>query len=160
MSDFEFFGDAAVHPPIPHTPATHTVVLVDPTAGDGESALALIGPKTTYLSIVVLLSGPASGALREFADAESIDLTHAGWIYLDQVAERIGRRGMEVGTIVANGPDVAYEMAVIATEHDIDRVLLPASALRDDRHVLSRLARLTAVTAEVAEVADLAAAVA
>lgn len=139
------------------TPQTHidhpgqlatTVVLVDPTSPDGETSLQLIRDEDEHVIVVVLMSGRGSNALREFAHHENVTVSTAAWTYLDQVARRIERPGRIVGTIAATGPDPAYELAVIASENDVDRVVFPVSVLRLDRHAPRRLARLAPVTIE------------
>ena len=86
-------------------------MLVDPTSADGETALDALEQTDDHVSLVVLISGRSSSALREFAEIEGIDPTSAASIYLDQVAERIARDGRIVEVIVATGPDPAIEIA-------------------------------------------------
>jgi hypothetical protein len=131
--------------PSTSAPRTTTVVLVDPTSPDGESSLEALRDQDEHVLVVVLVTGRASNALHEYAHHERVSLSRAAWTYLDQVAQRIDRPGRTVGTIAASGPDPAYELAVVAAEHDVDRVVLPASILRLDRHAPMRLARLAPV---------------
>jgi hypothetical protein len=133
------------------TPASSpaTVVLVDPTAPDGESSLAALLEDDTHVLVVVLLSGRASNALHEYAHHEQTSVSAAAWTYLEQVAMRIDRPGRIVGTIAATGPDAATELALVAAEHDVGRVVLPTSALRSDRRIARRLAQLAPVTIEM-----------
>ena len=138
------------------TQGNSTIVLVDPTSPDGETSLDLVGDED-HVIVVVLMSGRASNALREFAHHEDVSVSSAAWIYLDQVAQRLDRPGRTVGTIAATGPDPAYELAVIATEHDAERVLLPSSILRLDRHAPRRLAQLVPLAIEAASVSVTAA---
>lgn len=116
-----------------------TFVLVDPTSDDGESSLAVLDPDDDHVSLVVLLSGHSSRALREFAAAEGIDHASAGWIYLDQVAERIAGDDRVVETIVATGPDPAFELADLVALNDTRRVILPSSLPRMDARAYRRL---------------------
>ncbi len=125
---------------------TTTLVLVDPSSPDGHSSLNALTDDDTRLLVVVLLTGRASLALREFAHHEDTSVTNAAWIYLDQVASGLDRPGRTVGTIAATGPDPARDLADIANEHDVHRVVLPSSALRHDRTVPRRLAQLAPVT--------------
>lgn len=127
-----------------------TIVLVDPTAPDGETSLDRIGDDDAHVLVVVLMSGRSSSALHEFARHEQVSVSSAAWTYLDQVAARLERPGRIVGTIAATGPDPAYELAVVASEHTVARVVLPASIARIDRHAPRRLARLSPVTIVVA----------
>jgi hypothetical protein len=134
------------------TTTTHqssTVVLVDPTAPDGESSLDALRDDDTHVLVVVLLSGRASNALHEYAHHEHTSVSAAAWTYLEQVAMRIARPDRTVGTIAATGPDAATELAVVVAEHVVDRVVLPTSALRTDRRIARRLAQLAPVTIEM-----------
>ena len=54
-----------------------TLVLLDPTATDGEAALDLLDRTDAHIILVVLLSGPASRSLRDFARAEDTDMAKA-----------------------------------------------------------------------------------
>lgn len=130
-----------------------TIVLVDPTSPDGEDALGRIGDDVEAVSLVVLLSGPLSASLREFAHAENTDLASAGWIYLDQVTARVARDGLIIETIVATGPDTAAELAVIADQRNAERILVPRSLHRIDPRATTRLERATTATVEVVELA-------
>lgn len=125
--------------------ASTTIVLVDPTAPDGETSLDELHGDDRYVLIVTLLTGRASFALREYAHHEGCSITEAGWIYLDQVAERVARPSRTVGTIAATGPDTAQELASIAVEHDVDRVVFPSSIARYDRTAPRRLAQAVPV---------------
>lgn len=144
--------------PMTSTTATATVdspttlVLLDPTSPDGEAALSRLTGDDHHVTIVVLLSGPCSSALREFALAEELSLSEAGWSYLDQVAERL--QATHVEQIVATGPDAALELATIATERQVAEFLIPPSAVRRDRSLVARLQRWTPAPVVVAELID------
>ena len=116
-----------------------TFVLIDPTSDDGETSLDVLDPSDDHVSVVVLLSGRSSSALREFASAEGIDHASAGWIYLDQVAERIAGDDRIVETIVATGPDPAFELADLVALNDTRRVILPSSLPRIDAGAYRRI---------------------
>ena len=116
-----------------------TFVLVDPTSDDGETSLDALDTSDDHVSLVVLLRGRSSSALREFAAAEGIDHASAGWIYLDQVAERIASADRIVETIVATGPDPAFELADLGALNDTRRVILPSSLPRIDARAFRRL---------------------
>ena len=116
-----------------------TFVMIDPTSDDGETSLDVLDPDDDHVSLVVLLSGPSSSTLREFAAAEGIDHASAGWIYLDQVAERIAGDDRVVETIVATGPDPAFELADLVALNDTRRVILPSSLPRIDARAYRRL---------------------
>ena len=117
----------------------NTLVLLDPTADDGESALDLLTRADQHVSLLVLLSGPSSAALSTYARCEGIDLATAGWNYLDQVAGRIGRPERLVETIIATGPDAEFEVSTIVAHNGIDRVVLPSSMHVTDGAAARRL---------------------
>ena len=140
--------------PTPTTPTT--IVLVDPSSSDGESSLDLLrdlGDDVQHVAVVTLLSGRHSGALRDYAHAENIDLTTAGWNYLDQVCERIARPGLAVETILATGPATATELAAVARDRRVERIVLPSSVVRAERAIVDRLAAETATAVVAAELA-------
>ena len=121
-----------------HLPTT--IVLLDPTSPDGETALELLESIDDHVALVVLLSGPSAQSLREFAAVERIDVGTAGWIYLDQVIDRLAYTGHHVQAISANGPDVAAELADIAASTTTRRVLLPATFAGDGNATRAALA--------------------
>ena len=120
-----------------HEPTT--LVLLDPTHHDGETVLDELHDADTHVALVVMLSGRTSAALREYAAAEGIALAEAGFIYLDQVAERAVAPGRAVETILATGPDAAHELALAASERQVARVVLPPSSYRLDRITVARV---------------------
>lgn len=123
-----------------------TIVLLDPTSPDGHSGLSQLSDHDVNVLLVVLLTGRASNALRDFAHHEDVSVTEAGWIYLDQVAVGLESAGRTIGTIAATGPDTARTLADIAIENEADRVALPSSILRLARDVPARLTELAPVT--------------
>jgi hypothetical protein len=128
-----------ISPCTPHAGRPQTFVLVDPTSADGETSLDLLDPSDDHVSLVVLLSGRSSSALREFASTEGIDTASAGWIYLDQVVERLDGGDRTVETIVATGPDPALELADLVSLNETRRVVLPSSLARVDPDSFQRL---------------------
>ena len=117
-----------------------TFVLADPTSTDGESAFDLLDDDDRQVSIVVLVSGPMSAALHDFAYGEGVDATTAGWVYLDQLASRFSSDDRLVETVLATGPDAALELEQLAAMRSTRRVLLPTSLLRLDLGAYRRLA--------------------
>lgn len=148
--------DPLVNTPTPSTEpiATSTdratVVLVDPTAPDGETSLDALRDTDTHVLVVVLASGRSCNALRERAHDQGISVTSAAWTYLERMAIRVSRPGRIVGTIVAAGPDPAFELASVVAEHPCERIVLPASTSRVDRMLPGRLARTSPVPVEIA----------
>jgi hypothetical protein len=136
----------------PATPAT--VILLDPTSGDGEQALARLDDRDDRVCLVVLLAGRHSSALRDFARAEEIDLATAGWIYLEQVAERIARPSRTVELLVATGPDTSYELASTTYDRPVREIVIPPSVVRADPTLPVRLARWSDTMLVVAELVD------
>ena len=131
------------------SPSNHsgraTVVLVDPTAPDGTTSLDALSDADDHVLLVVLTTGRASYALRERAHELGTSVTSAAWSYLERLAVGLSRPGRVVGTIVAAGPDPAFELATVVAEHPTDRIVLPSSAARTDRMLSRRLARTTPV---------------
>ena len=115
------------------TPTHTTLVLLDPTSPDGESALTLLDTSDEHITLMVLLSGPASRSLRDFARAEDIDMSTAGWRYLEQVVERVESVVIapeQLLAMTACGPSAAVELADVAATETVRRVLLPSSVDR------------------------------
>lgn len=121
-----------------------TVVVLDPTNSDGEAALAALSDDDRHVAVVVLLSGRTSAALREYAAAENLTLADAGWIYLDQVAERLDGTDRLVETVLATGPDVVAELALLASRGTVRRIVLPPSMDRLDPAAVRRATDLAA----------------
>lgn len=122
-----------------HAHEPKTIVLLDPTSVDGESALELLDREDFHVAIVVLLWGRMSSALREFAASEETDVSTVGWIYLDQVAERVSAEGRVIETILASGPDPALELTQLVAMNPARRVLIPSSLERLDVAAHQRL---------------------
>ena len=131
-------------------PAPTTLVLLDPTSPDGESALGLLNEQDQHVTLMLLLSGPASSALRDFARAENLDIATAGWQYLEQVVDRMHRAPHEVLAMTAMGPSAAAELADMAAIYELRRVLLPASVERYEPGVTELLRHATVAPVEVA----------
>ena len=118
-----------------------TLVLLDPTSPDGENALGLLDATDEHITLLVLLSGPASRSLRDFARAEDIDMSTAGWRYLEQVVERIEAAPEQLFAMTACGPSAAVELADVAATESVRRVLLPTSVDRLEPGLADLLAR-------------------
>ncbi len=118
-----------------------TLVLLDPTSDDGESALSLLGSDDTHVALVVLMYGRSSEALHQFAGVENIDLASAASVYLDQVAERIDTPDRVVETLVSGGSDPVSEIEYLAAHSETRRVLVPSSLPRQEPAAFHRLVR-------------------
>ncbi|NNE94780.1 MAG: hypothetical protein HKN24_02000 [Acidimicrobiales bacterium] len=117
-----------------------TLVLLDPTSPDGETALDLLDAGDTHVALVVLMHGPASEALHQFAAIENIDLASAASVYLDQVTERIATPGRLVEAILSGGSNPSAELEHLAALSETRRVLVPTSLQRQDGAGFSRFA--------------------
>lgn len=107
-----------------------TLVLLDTSDTDGEAALDLLDATDTHIILLVLLSGQGSSSLRDFARAENIDMSTAGWRYLDDVVDRLALAPDQVLAMTATGPSAAMALVDIAIVEDIHRILVPASTDR------------------------------
>jgi hypothetical protein len=107
-----------------------TLLLLDPTSVDGESALELLTAVDDHVAIITMLRGRTSSALREFAHAEDVDLVTAGWIYLDQVVARLELAPEAVQTVLIDGSDFARDLSDMTADTVVRRVIVPASIER------------------------------
>lgn len=105
-----------------------TIVVVDPTAPDGESALNQIDDTDNHVAIVVGLAGPSAQALRQYAAAEEIDISTAAAIYLDQVADRIQPRNRLIERVAVAGSNMQAEVAHLVSLSPTRRILFPDRA--------------------------------
>lgn len=120
-----------------------TLVLLDPTSPDGESSLQLLDSTDRHVVLMVLLSGPTSRSLRDFARSEELDMATAGWCYLEQVGERLMLAPEQMLAMTARGPSAATELADVVVSNETHRVLLPSSVDRDEPGLADLLARCT-----------------
>jgi len=127
------------------TVSSTTLVLLDPTSHDGENALTLLDADDGHITLLVLLSGPASRSLRDFARAEDLDMSTAGWRYLEQVVERLDSAPEQLLAMTASGPSAAVELADVAATETVRRVLLPSSVDRLEPGLADLLARCVQV---------------
>ncbi len=120
-----------------------TLVLLDPTSADGESALQLLDAGDRHVVLMVLLSGPTSRALRDVARSADLDMATAGWCYLEQVGDRLALAPEQLLAMTARGPSAATELADVVVSHETARVLLPSSVDRNEPGLADLLARCT-----------------
>lgn len=112
--------------PIDPSHAPKTLVLLDPTSPQGESALELLDAEDRHVALVVLTAGPSAAALRQYAGAENIDVSSAADIYLDQVADRVAAPDRIVEVIRVSGSAPTVELADLEAMSPTRRVLRPA----------------------------------
>lgn len=120
-----------------------TLVLLDPTSPDGESALQLLDSNDRHVVLMVLLSGPTSRALRDVARSADLDMATAGWCYLEQACDRLALAPEQMLAMTARGPSAATELADVVVSHETSRVLLPSSVERHEPGLAGLLARCT-----------------
>jgi hypothetical protein len=143
-------------PPIaaPTSPPTRTsIVLVDATSPDGETALDSLDDGDATVVVVVLRRGGTSAALHEYSSAEGMSVDEVAWRYLEQVGDRIRRHGRRVVEVIVDGPDATDELAGLAIAESADRIVFPSSIDRLDRSAPSRLARRTAADVSIGRAA-------
>lgn len=128
---------------------TTSLVLIDPTAEHGESALDLVelGQRVT---LFLMLSGPTAGALEAFAANEGISVSEAADIYIEQVKTRLRPSGAEVEAFWAVGDDTVEEILEAADLTNAGRIAVPASSRAFGRRGLAELARTSPVPVMVA----------
>ena len=64
---------------------SRTLILIDPSSPDGEGGIGVLTDEDQAVTLLLTLDGRSAASLREFAEAENIDVSMAGLIYLDQV---------------------------------------------------------------------------
>jgi hypothetical protein len=134
-----------------------TVILVDPSSPDGEGGLGVLTPEDRAVTLLLTLEGRSAAALREFADAENIDVSIAGLIYLDQVACRMRVPTDDIETVSAAGPDPVDVIFHMLQDRPVHRVIVPASLPGLEAGGLAKLLRacpVPVIVAPRAEVGD------
>jgi hypothetical protein len=107
--------------------ASRTLVLIDPSSPHGEGGLSMLTDKDRAVTLLLTLNGRSAAPLREFAEAEDIDLSMAGLIYLDQVVTRLSAHTDDIEAISTSGSD-GVQAILDALEHrTVSRVVVPAS---------------------------------
>lgn len=127
-----------------------TVILVDPSSPDGEGGLGVLTPEDRAITLLLTLDGRSAAALREFADAENIDVSIAGLIYLDQVACRLSLQSDDIETISTAGSDPVNEIFHMLQDRPVHRVIVPASLPGLGARGLAKLLRACPVPVIVA----------
>ena len=105
---------------------SRTLVLIDPSSAHGEGGLDLLTSDDRAVTLLLTLDGHSSRSLRDFAEAEAIDLSVAGLIYLDQVAERLRGHTDDIDTVSTSGADAVSEIFHVMQHSSVNRVIVPA----------------------------------
>jgi hypothetical protein len=127
-----------------------TLILLDPSSPHGEGGLGVLTLEDRAVTLLLTLDGCSAAALREFAEAENIDVSMAGLIYLDQVAARVGLQTDDIETISTAGSDAVNEIFHVLQDRPIHRVIVPASLPGLEAAGLSKLLRVCPVPVIVA----------
>jgi hypothetical protein len=131
---------------------SNSLVMIDPSARSGESALDLIelGERVT---LFVMLSGPSASALEEFARIEGVSVSEAGDIYLEQVKGRLRDSGALVSGLSASGDYPIEEILEAVAATGAARVALPAGTKAFGRKGLNDLVTASPVPVVIAPAA-------
>ena len=130
--------------------ASRTLILIDPSSPHGEGGLDALTPDDHAVTLLLTLDGRSATSLREFAEAEDIDVSMAGLIYLDQVVCRLSAHTDDIETISTTGSDAVSEILHVMQHRPVNRVILPASLPGLDGTGLANLLRLCPVPVLVA----------
>lgn len=129
---------------------SRTLILIDPSSPHGEGGLGVLTPDELAVTLLLTLGGRSAAALREYADAEAIDVSMAGLIYLDQVADRLGSHTDDIETVSTAGSDAVNEIFHVLQDRPVSRVIVPASLPGLEGAGLSKLLRVCPVPVTVA----------
>ncbi|MEP7204474.1 MAG: hypothetical protein ABI894_17810 [Ilumatobacteraceae bacterium] len=127
-----------------------TLILIDPSSPHGEGGLNVLTADDQAITLMLTLDGSSAASLREFAEAEDIDVSMAGLIYLDQVAGRLSIHTDDIETISTSGPDAVNEIFHVLQQRPVNRVIVPASLPGLRVAGLSRLLKVCPVPVIVA----------
>ncbi len=116
-----------------------TIVVIDPTDQRGEAGIEALHPSEIRVTLMLPLYGRWSRALQDYADAEEIDISSAGQLYLEQVSGRIDTQLYEVELVTIDGADLVRDIVDFERHAEIRRVILPSSIVRDRRLSVERL---------------------
>jgi len=132
------------------TTVPRTLILIDPSSAHGEVGLQELTPDDRAVTLMVTLGGQSATSLRDFAEAEDIDVSMAGLIYLDQVACRLSAHTADIDTVATHSSDAVGEIFHILQQQPVSRVIIPASLPGFERTGLSKLMRMCPVPVVVA----------
>lgn len=127
-----------------------TLVLIDPSTPHGEGGLDVLTGDDRAVSLMLALEGRSAQSLREFAEAERIDVSMAGLIYLDQVVCRLSLHTDDIETISTSGSNTVSEIFHVLEHRLVNRVIVPAGLPGLQGDALATLMRLCPVPVVVA----------
>lgn len=133
---------------------SRTLILIDPSSPHGEGGLGVLTADDQAITLLLTLDGRSAESLRDFANAEDIDVSMAWLIYLDQVARRLGRHTDDIETISTSGPDAVNEIFHLLQRQPVTRVIVPASLPNLEAVGFSKLLRMCPVPVVVAPRVD------
>jgi hypothetical protein len=131
-----------------------TLILIDPSSPHGEGGLAVLTPDDQAVTLLLTLDGRSAASLRDFAEAEDIDVSMAGLIYLDQVAGRLSLHTDDIETVSTSGSDAVSEIFHVMQRRPVSRVIVPASLPGLEQVGLLKLLRVCPVPVVVAPRVD------
>lgn len=129
---------------------SRTVILIDPSSPHGEGGLDVLTDDDDAITLLLTLDGRSAISLHDFAEAEGIDVSMAGLIYLDQVAYRLSQYVDDIETMSTSGDDTVDEIFHILQTRPITRVIVPASLPGLQGSGFSKLLRMCPVPVVVA----------
>jgi hypothetical protein len=129
---------------------SRTLILIDPSSPYGEGGLTVLTDDDRAVTLLLTLEGRSAQSLRDYAEAEAIDVSMAGLIYLDQVAGRLGAHTDDIETVATSGADAVNEIFHTLQSRPVSRVILPASLPGLDHGGLAALLQVCPVPVVVA----------
>jgi hypothetical protein len=129
---------------------SRTLILIDPSSPHGEGGLNVLTADDQAVTLLLTLDGRSAASLRDFANAEDIDVSLAGLIYLDQVASRLSVHTSDIETISTSGADAVNEIFHVLQQRPVNRVIVPASLPGLEAAGLSKLLKVCPVPVVVA----------
>jgi hypothetical protein len=128
---------------------SRTLILIDPSSPHGEGGLAVLTDDDQAITLLLTLGRRSATSLHDFAEAEDIDVSMAGLIYLDQVACRLARHTDDIETISTSGDDAVSEIFHVLQRRPVTRVIVPASLPELQGSGFSKLLRMCPVPVAV-----------
>lgn len=133
-----------------------TLVLVDPSSIVGEGGLHVLTAHDRSLTVLLSLDGDSAESLRDFAEAEDVDVSTAGDIYLDQLVRRLKPGRDDVEGISSNSSDSVVSIMEALGRRNVQRVIVPASLPGLDGGLLRTLFQICPVPVMIAPALPLA----